>query len=212
MENYLPLFPLSLVAFPGEQINLHIFEDRYKQLIKESLESESGFGIPCYEKGRIEALEYGTEVEIEDLVKTYDSGEIDISTRATRVFRVVTFENPAIGKLYAGGEVSFLDNIYDDDSSSRAEMIALIKELYQTINLVKSVEIAPDITSFDIGHKVGLSVEDEYALIQIIKESERQAFIIRHLKKTIPILKEVERTKERIRMNGHFRHFDPLDF
>ncbi len=212
MENYLPLFPLSLVAFPGEQINLHIFEDRYKQLINESLESASNFGIPCYEKGRIERLEYGTEVEIEDLVKTYESGEIDISTRATRVFRVMAFENPASGKLYAGGEVFFLDNIYDDESSSRAEMIALIKELYQTINLVKSVEIASDITSFDIGHKVGLSVEDEYALIQITKESERQAFIIQHLKKTIPILKEVERTKERIRMNGHFRHFDPLDF
>lgn len=209
MENYLPLFPLSLVAFPGETINLHIFEDRYKQLIGECLELKASFGIPAYINNKIE---FGTEVEIEDLVKKYDDGTMDITTCATRVFRVMTFTKEVDGKLYAGGDVLFLKNINDSDYSTRFEMIELIKELYQTINLVKSVEVAEDISSFDIGHQVGLSLEQEYELIQLEKESERQAFIIQHLKKTIPVLKEVERTKEKIRMNGHFKHLDPLDF
>lgn len=209
MENYLPLFPLNLVAFPGEIVNLHIFEDRYKQLISECLEFNTPFGIPSYIKNRIE---YGTEVEIEELVKKYDDGTMDIIIHATRVFKVMIFTNPVGGKLYAGGDVFFLENTDDSDYSTRMEMIELIKELYQAINLVKSVEVAEDITSFDIGHKIGLSLEEEYELIQLEKESERQAFVIRHLKKTIPVLKEIERTKEKIRMNGHFEHLDPLDF
>ncbi len=209
MENYLPLFPLNLVAFPGEELNLHIFEDRYKQLINECLTLKTPFGIPSYVQNKIE---YGTEVSIKKLVKEYEDGRMDITTLATRVFKVDTFHNQVEGKLYAGGKVFFLKNLYDDDYSTRFEMITLIKELYETINIVKTVEVAEDITTFDIGHKIGLSLEDEYQLIQIEKESERQAFVIKHLKKTIPVLKEVERTKEIIRMNGHFKRFDPLDF
>lgn len=209
MENYLPLFPLNLVAFPGEELNLHIFEDRYKQLISECLELKASFGIPSYVKTRIE---YGTEVKIEDVVKNYEDGRMDITTRALRVFKVMNFTDTANGKLYAGGDVSYLENVYDEDYSTRYEMISLIKELYQAIDVVKEVEVAEDISSFDIGHKVGFSLEEEYQLLQIEREIDRQEFIIQHLKKTIPVLKEVERTKERIRMNGHFKHFDPLDF
>lgn len=209
MENYLPLFPLNLVAFPGEELNLHIFEDRYKQLISECLELKTSFGIPSYVKTRIE---YGTEVEIEDVVKNYEDGRMDITTHALRVFKVMNFTDMVNGKLYAGGDISYLENVYDEDYSTRYEMISLIKELYQAIDVVKEVEVAEDITSFDIGHKVGLSLEEEYQLLKIEKEIDRQEFIIQHLKKTIPVLKKVERTKEKIRMNGHFKHFDPLDF
>lgn len=209
MHTYLPLFPLNLIAFPGELVNLHIFEERYRQLINECLDQDMSFGIPAYVKNTIA---YGAEVEIVSLVKRYEDGTMDISTRATRAFRVVDFENPAPGKLYAAGHVAFLENIDDDTYSTRQEMIALIQELYETINVVKSVEVSEDIRAFDIGHKIGLSLEEEYLLLQIEKESERQQFIIQHLRRAIPILKEVERTKERIRMNGHFKHFDPLDF
>jgi hypothetical protein len=59
---------------------------------------------------------------------------------------------------------------------------------------------------------MGLSFEQEYELMQLIKESDRLAYIRRHLDQTIKVLKEVDRTKELIDMNGHFRNFDPLDF
>lgn len=209
MENYLPLFPLNLVAFPGEDINLHIFEERYKQLINECLEKKQSFGIPAYVNKKIE---YGTEVYVKKVVKRYEDGRLDISTKATRIFKVLSFTNPVSGKLYAGGNVFYLDNIDDGDPAARSEMISLLKDLYNVMNVVKRVEVDTDITTFDIGHKVGLSLEEEYILMQVEREADRQLLIIEHLKKTIPLLREMERTKERIRMNGHFKHFDPLDF
>ena len=209
MENYLPLFPLNLVAFPGETLNLHIFEDRYKELIGECIARDIPFGVPSYVANQ---LEYGTEVMIIEVVKKYDDGRMDIATQATRVFRVLSFDNPAKGKLYAGGEVSFLENEYDADNHSRPEMISLIKELFSVISMVDRVEVADDITSFDVAHKIGMSLEQKYALLQVERESERQQVIVQHLRNTIPVLREMEQTKERIRMNGHFRKYDPLDF
>ena len=209
MENYLPLFPLNLVAFPGELLNLHIFEDRYKELINECLVQETPFGVPAYVENKVE---YGTEVMIAEVIKKYDDGRMDITTQATRVFRVLSFDNPASGKLYAGGAVVFLDNEYDADSHSRPEMITLVRDLFSVISMVDRVEIGEDTTSFDIAHKIGMSLEQKYSLLQIERESERQQVVIQHLRDTIPVLREVERTKERIRMNGHFRKYDPLDF
>jgi hypothetical protein len=43
-------------------------------------------------------------------------------------------------------------------------------------------------------------------------EAERQGFLIQHLERIIPILHEVEKTKERIKLNGHFKNLDPLTF
>ena len=63
-----------------------------------------------------------------------------------------------------------------------------------------------------LAHKMGLSFEQEYQLLQLPRESERLSFIKSHLIGTIAVLKEVQRTKELIDMNGHFRNFDPLDF
>lgn len=209
MEDYLPLFPLNLVAFPGEDVNLHVFEERYKQLINECLAKSQPFGIPAYIDKKIE---YGAEMHIQKVVKKYEDGRMDVTTKAKRIFKIMSFVNPVSGKLYAGGRVSYLDNIEDGDPLIHAEIVSLIKELYNVMNVVKRVEVDADITTFEIGHKIGLSLEQEYALMQIERESERQLLIIEHLKKTIPLLQEMERTKERIRMNGHFKYFDPLDF
>ncbi|MFP4088978.1 MAG: LON peptidase substrate-binding domain-containing protein [Cyclobacteriaceae bacterium] len=209
MENYIPLFPLNMVAFPDENVNLHIFEERYKELINDCLEQDMSFGLPAYIHKKIE---YGTELKVDEVVKRYEDGRLDITTTAGRVFKVMSFMNPVGGKLYAGGDVFFLENIQDGDYAARQEMVQLIIELYEVMNIVKRVEVEEDISTFDVGHKIGLSQEMEYQLIQLERESERQKFVIEHLKRTIPVLRESERTKEKIRMNGHFKYFDPLDF
>ena len=210
MEYFLPLFPLKLIACPGEQVNLHIFEDRYKQLVSECIQEDVHFGIPVYLDNR---LEYGTEMSVEKIIETYPDGRMDIITQAHRVFRIVDFTNPAPGKLYAGGEVIFLDNIYDDtDEKARQHMLQLARELFQLLNLSDSVKINKDITVFDLGHKLGLPFQKQYRLLQLERESDRQLFIIEHLEKTLPVMQEMEYAKERIRLNGHFRKFDPLDF
>ncbi|CAN5301428.1 LON peptidase substrate-binding domain-containing protein [soil metagenome] len=206
MESFLPLFPLNLVAFPHESLNLHVFEPRYKQLIKDALDTKSSFGIPSFIHKKIE---YGTEVEIIKVKKIYEDGRLDIMTRGKRIFRVIKFINPLPDKLYAGGNIIYQENKGVEDFQTKLLMAKWVKELYTSLKLREHV-IPETINSFEIGHKIGLSVEEEYELMKIDNEYERQRFIINHLKKAVPIVKEIERTKKRIKMNGHFKYLDPL--
>jgi hypothetical protein len=208
MDSFLLLFPLNLVAFPNESLNLHVFEPRYKQLIRDALNTNSNFGIPSFVHKKIE---YGTEVEIIRVVKEYEDGRLDIITKGKRIFKVLEFINPLPDKLYAGGNIKFLENKGKEDFKTKLLMAKWVKELYSSLKL-NEIVIPETINSFDIGHKVGLSIEEEYQLIKIDNEYERQRFIINHLKKAVPIVKEIEKTKSRINMNGHFKHLDPLSF
>ena len=67
MTNFIPIFPLSIVVFPGEEVNLHIFEPRYKQLIKECFSDVKPFGIPSIINNQTGEL--GTLVKVVEIVK-----------------------------------------------------------------------------------------------------------------------------------------------
>ncbi len=205
----LPLFPLRSIFFPGETVPLHIFEERYKQLILDCRSEAITFGIPVYINN---GLAYGTEVQLVEVVTTYDGGEMDITCVARQVFRLLTFENEMEGKPYAGGKVEFLDNINDADNSDREDVIRSIEELYALMEVPYTNIPVDKFHSFVLAHKMGLSMEQEYQLLLIPNERDRLAFIRGHLRSTIAILREVERTKKAIKLNGHFKNFDPLDF
>lgn len=205
----LPLFPLQTVFFPGEQVPLHIFEERYKELIRDCREEAATFGIPVYIN---DTIAYGTEVQLVEVVNTYDSGAMDVVCVARQVFKVITFENELAGKTYAGGVVEFLDNVKDGDEKQKRQVLNKIKELYDLMEVPFGPLNEDLFNSFTLAHKMGLSFEQEYELLQLSRESERLSFIKSHLIGTILVLKEVQRTKELIDMNGHFRNFDPLDF
>ena len=87
MTNFIPIFPLSVVLYPGEALNLHIFEPRYKELVKECSNNSKPFGVPAVINGNV--AEFGTLVMIEQIVKEYDNGEMDIVTKGTVVFRIL---------------------------------------------------------------------------------------------------------------------------
>ncbi len=205
----LPMFPLRSIFFPGETVPLHIFENRYKQLIQDCKEEAVTFGIPVYIN---DSIAYGTEVQLVEIVNTYENGEMDVVCVARQVFKVISFENRMKGKLYAGATVAFLDNINDVDNSVKKEVLGLLEALY---NLM-SVPFTPiDVEKFHshvLIHKMGLSFDQEYELLQMAKESDRLAYIKNHLVTTIAVLEEVNRTKQTIKLNGDFKNFDPLDF
>lgn len=206
----LPFFPLNTVVYPGEILNLHIFEPRYRQLVKDCETDSLNFGIPIHLDNRVQ--EIGTELQLLEVVKRYPDGQLDIRTQGIRPFRLTSFQNPWPNKLYAGGTVEWMEV---GDTSSYTERLLLlqqVEELYKLMGL--SLKLVPDeeFLSFKIGHKVGLSLRQEYALLSIENESGRITFLLDHLSRNIPVVREMERTKERIRMNGHFRNFDPLDF
>jgi Lon protease-like protein len=204
----LALFPLNLVAFPGETLNLHIFEPRYKQLIGECLDSGSSFGIPAYINNTVD---YGTEMTIEKLVKLYEDGRMDISTKAHDVFRVKNFQAQQSNKLYPAGTVEMQKDYEFELPESQEDFYLTLKELFEVMDLQEQVLLHRGISSFEIGHKIGLTLNQEYELLTLRTESERQQIILGHLRAALPILRQMAKAREIVKMNGHFKFFNPLD-
>ncbi|MER3376397.1 MAG: LON peptidase substrate-binding domain-containing protein [Allomuricauda sp.] len=205
----LPLFPLQSVFFPGETVPLHIFEERYKQLINDCRKEAITFGVPVFINN---AMTYGTEVQLVEVVNTYKNGEMDVVCVGRQVFKVLSFEHQMNGKLYSGGEVEFLDVENDADEDLRQEVLQKVEVLYDLMDVPFTKTSPKQFNSYSLAHKMGLSFEQEYELLQIPKEKDRLLYIKEHLDSTTSLLSQVNRTKAVIEMNGHFRNFDPLDF
>lgn len=209
MTQTLAMFPLEMVVFPQERLALHIFENRYQQLVTDCENENITFGIPAYINKK---MRYGTQVRLTKVVNRYESGASDIVCQGLRIFRINDFKSTLNDKLYAGADIEFLPYVEDGRASQRRRFVILVTELYDVLN-VSAPEVDPMlINSFSFAHKIGLSLEQEFNLIQIVSEAERLAFIIDHLSVTIPVIQQINRTKELIQMNGHFKNFDPLDF
>ena len=206
----LPVFPLQIVAFPNEIVNLHIFEPRYKQLIAETEANKLTFGVPTFIENQ--KLEWGTEVELLKIVEKYPDGKLDISIKGKRIFKVLEFFPRMTGRLYSGADIEFLDNDYDVNFEKNKKILDLLNNLYQFLKMHKP--LPADEFSFDsyrIGHYIGLSLKDELKLLSITSEEKRQDFIITHLESIIPVLREMNALEKKVKMNGHFKNLNPLD-
>ncbi len=212
MAEKLPLFPLSLVAFPKENLNLHIFEPRYKQLIRECYEEEKPFGIPIFKEGK--PLQYGTEMKLLEISKVYADDKMDIKTLGLRVFKLLDF-HPIMGdKLYPGGEIEFLEESVSDSTILEfQEVMQLVEQLYVAMNLeLKLPEWSKEWSIFQIAHKLALSFDQEVELLLITSESERLRYVKDHLQKVIPVIQEMNGLREKVQMNGHFKNVLPPNF
>ncbi|MEL6943314.1 MAG: LON peptidase substrate-binding domain-containing protein, partial [Bacteroidota bacterium] len=137
MSEILPIFPLQLVAFPSEDLNLHIFEPRYRQMMRECEEHGTTFGIPAYLNKRVQ--EYGTELKLVEIVKKYPDGKMDIKTKGVGVFRIEEFFSRAPSKLYAGAKIKRLEDHSQGNILLSAKIIERVEELFQLMNIKKEI-------------------------------------------------------------------------
>jgi Lon protease-like protein len=212
MTNFIPVFPLGIVVYPGEIVNLHIFEPRYKQLVSECHADGKPFGIPTVIDNRLN--EMGTLVRITELVKQYENGEMDIRTQGMRVFRMLELIKTVPDKLFSGAIVNYPDNT--EGPGKRALMTKVIqamRQLHHLLNITKEFH-KPDgeLVSYDIAHHAGLSLEQEYELLGLLREEQRQEYLKRHLGKVLPVIAEMETLKEKVKLNGHFKNLSSFKF
>lgn len=211
MTNFIPIFPLAVVVYPGEVMHLHIFEPRYKQLIRECKENSKPFGVPSVLNDKVQDM--GTLVEVAEIVQEYQNGELDIRTRGIKVFRILEVIKKVPDKLYSGAIVNYPDN--DDDAGNRLLMQKVVhgvKELHRMLNVSKNFRKSDEeLLSYDVAHHAGLSLEEEYEVLMLMKELHRQEYIRRHLEKVLPMLQEMEQLKEKVKLNGHFRNLSAFD-
>lgn len=180
----LALFPLQLVLFPGEEIPLHIFEPRYKQLIAECRDEGITFGIPTLAGGNVSQI--GTEVELVRILKTHDTGEMDIVVRGIRVFRIDELQVEVPGKLYSAATVTIVENEADADRETGRELLKLYTEFVRLARVNAPIpEEVPEKASFALGSHIGLSPKQRLSMLQMPKESDRQKFLLQYLERAI---------------------------
>ncbi|MGG9964317.1 LON peptidase substrate-binding domain-containing protein [Ferruginibacter sp. SUN106] len=210
MTNFIPIFPLGIVVYPGEQLNLHIFEPRYKQLIKECFDTKKPFGIPPVIDDKLQ--ETGTLVRVLEITNVYDDGKMDIKTEGLQVFTILESIKDLPEKLYSGAIVNYPDNVEAGNRALMQNIIAAIRELHKLLKISKEFK-KPDaeLWSYDVAHHAGLSLTEEYELLQLLHELQRQEYLKRHLKKVVPVIAEMETLKERVQLNGHFKNLKGFD-
>ena len=211
MTNFIPIFPLSIVVFPAEKLNLHIFEPRYRQLIKECSAQKKPFGIPAVIENKVQEL--GTLVEVTDVNKVYDDGKMDISTRGVKVFRTLEIIKQVPDKLYSGAIVSYPDDVDDGSRNIMQKVVSGIKELHKLLEVNKDFKKPEEeLKAFDVAHHMGLNLQEEYELLGLFRELQRQEYLKRHLAKVVPLLSEMETLKEKVKLNGHFKNLSGFQF
>jgi uncharacterized protein len=211
MTNFIPIFPLGIVVYPGEQLNLHIFEPRYKQLIQECHSEKKFFGIPSVIDNRMQ--DYGTLVGITEITHVDEKGEMDIKTRGDKVFRVLEVIKEVPDKLYSGAIVNYPPNNETGSAEVMRRVVNSVRELFRMLKLEKDFN-KPDeeLNIYDIAHHVGMSLQEEYELLGLMHERQRQEYLKRHLTRVIPMVAQMESLKEKVKLNGHFKNLSTFNF
>lgn len=198
----IPLFPLNVVLFPGEQLPLHIFEPRYRRMVRECLEAESPFGMLLALPDGI--VRVGCTAEILHVTKRYEDGRMDILTTGRRPFRVVDLftANPLLE-----GAVDYLD---DEDSTLDPRKEKELIDLYEACHTLiftavprNLSESRPELLSFAVASALPLDLLCKQQILELRSEAERQNRLLRYLGEWARHLQKVESPQKRGRGNGH---------
>jgi Lon protease-like protein len=204
MPALLPLFPLQLVVFPRIQAPLHIFEERYKEMVGEAISRESEFGIVLAKDAGIVSV--GCCVSVEKVVTTYPDGRMDILTRGTRRFEILSVDQE---KSYLRGEVEFF-NDDDDEPVSRQLKDEAISGYRILVESGQSRGYGdPELDDPQLSFQLAQAIEDmdfQCILLRDRSESSRLRQLADFLKGYVPRIKETARMKELAPKNGFGHH------
>jgi ATP-dependent Lon protease len=175
------LFPLNVVLFPGELLPLHIFEPRYRRMVRECLDEKMPFGMLLALPNAVAHV--GCSAEILEVTKRYDDGRMDILTVGRHPYRIVDLftDDPLLE-----GTIDYLE---DDDSlldpQNREKLIELYEVCYTLLfsgmptNLAQS---SPESLSFAIAGALPLDLLWKQQILELRSEAERQDRLLRYLR------------------------------
>ena len=199
-DELLPLFPLGVVLFPNTRLPLHIFEDRYKEMIGEAVAQGSEFGIVlAVDRGLVNA---GCTARVLRVPEKYPDGRLDILTLGARRFEIESLDQE---RNFLRAEVSYFD---DELSDGRVDLRRRATEVFQEAFPGErdfAVDFAEPLLSFQLAQALpDLSAKQTF--LQMRNENDR----LRRLIELLPELKGRQEITERMRTlaprNGHGKH------
>jgi Lon protease-like protein len=196
----LPLFPLEVVLLPASRLPLHIFEERYKEMIGEVLAANSEFGVvQANEKG---ILNLGCSAAIEKVVASYPDGRMDILTVGRRRFEIFALDDT---KPYLQGEVRFFDDEDVEEPPAEAQTMALacfeLLRRYQQLEDETPSKKDPQLSFKIAAHVADLSFRQ--TLLAMRSEAERLSHINSFFPEYLANLKRLTHVRKVAPRNGH---------
>ena len=197
-----PLFPLGMVALPGELVPLHIFEERYKQMMNECLEQAREFGIVWLSDEGLRDV--GCACEIDRVLERMEDGRMNLVARGTRPFRVLERQ----GHLsYPAGVVEFMPDFDEPpDPALRRSAQTVYGELVRlATDRDPTAEELAALDAYGMAATVDFGVEAKQQLLDLRSENARLALLARLLRAAIKRIELVELAHERARSNGKIK-------
>lgn len=190
----IPMFPLNMVVLPGETVKLHIFEERYKQLVNDCIENEAEFGIPYIQAKQL--TRYGSQVKIKKVLKQFPGGEMDILVEGRAVFRLIEFSEVLSPKLYGAGIVAIEPVERGIQSIKLQELI--IEYFALTQNKLLQYDTVKNLSVYDVATQLMISAPEKYKLIT---HPYKAKFLYEHIRLILQIIKTEADLKDRFLNN-----------
>lgn len=194
----IPMFPLNMVVLPGESVKLHIFEERYKQLINDCLENEAHFGIPFSVNGKVKT--HGVEVTIKKVIKIFENGEMDILIQGERVFTILDYSSILKPKLYGAAIIEYEEETETPKATQYLQELAM-EYLSLSQNKMVDYETFDAVSLYDIANLLQLSAKEKYSLIAFKVFDEKEKFLINTFRQSICIFEKEVELKDRFIFN-----------
>jgi Lon protease-like protein len=200
-DGLLPLFPLQVVLLPGSQLPLHIFEDRYKEMIGEVLRDQVEFGVVlASEKGIVNT---GCTATVVRVLREYTDGRLDILTRGRRRFEILLLNDE---RSFLRGAVEFFD-----DEQAEPAAPDLLQSVIAGYNELQSISSSDPLEPEGAGDprlsfRLAQDVPDlgfRQTLLATRSEAERMRRIADFLPGFLKRRKSVQHTKDVAGRNGH---------
>ena len=177
----IPLFPLNIIVLPYEEVPLHIFEPRYKKMIKNSIKENSPFGIVLDNSGNIDNL--GCSLYVTKIIKEYNSGEYDLIATGSKRFQILDKEKQ--DDLWIG-EIKYIDekkiNNKEIIKKVQNRYLELLMKLGKNKNFENYIKIE---TSYEFLKGISLPIEFKKDMLSIDSELERLIYVNNLFKKVL---------------------------
>jgi Lon protease-like protein len=202
-----PLFPLGIVALPGEGVPLHIFEERYRQMIARCLDAEKGspereFGIVWLSDDELKPV--GCACEVEQVLERMEDGRLNILARGTRPFLLTERQDDL---PYPAGVIEFLA----EEEEQPDELAAgSARELYGEL-LEQATDRRPEearlqaMDAYEMAATVEFGCDAKQQLLELRSENARMRLLALLLRAAITRIELLDRAQARARSNGKVR-------
>jgi Lon protease-like protein len=198
----LPIFELPVVLLPGELLPLHIFEERYKRMIGQSLDSGEAFGIVFRDESGA-ARNVGCTARVAEVLERYDDGRMNIVVAGELPFKVLDrFEAPE----FPTGDVELIDLGSDapgtDEEAARSARKTFAELLEQVSGEPTGADDLADQGAYEIAGRIELPPETKQELLELRSEAERMRLLDRSLRAVVRVMRRSQAIAEHARSNG----------